>query len=254
MRLKRSVLQCGFAVVVASPVFAGWDGSSATSTGSLIDVSCNEIVGTQGVLTDWTHSVASAVVSSEDGVVGAQWEGHRYPLCPSLATPSTHQATVTHEFKPNASHTRNKFRVTLTVDAGAAGAATPDLFSDPSWWWTPTVSIMDSAPTIVRIHQNGSEQNVNFTGASDSYELAFAVGTSTLSPNGSTATAGVVAGAGGALNTSADMTTAAVSTLFMKSLEVRYKVYSTVNRTSDNAAVTGWQVDQTSTLTTTVSM
>ncbi|HEU4396197.1 MAG TPA: hypothetical protein VFS92_11585 [Planctomycetota bacterium] len=244
-------------LAVAGPVFAGWQSSSASSSGANADVSCGSIQGNSGILTTWSTSSSQYQLVSSDGEVGAHWNGSYYPTCGGTLTGT--QSTVTHTWSYLIGG-RGKLQVQLTTSTHADGTATRDSNGpgpepDTQWWWNPSVVINDTAPTVTRYNADGSvAQNVTYASNPDAYDHINVLGTGGVGgvsppPPNATLNAGVAANAGGSTSGSFDATTGSISGTSGQTVRVVYNVNCTAGPDADNASVMNWKVYLKSTLT-----
>jgi hypothetical protein len=255
--MRESIVSVLVAIAIAGPAIAGWQSSSAASSGANADVSCGSIQGNSGILTDWSTSSSQYQLVSSDGEVGAHWDGAYYPLCGGTLSPTV--STVTHTWSYLFSGL-GKIQVQLTTSSHADGVACressgPGPEPDTQWWWNPTVVINDSAPTVTRYNSDGSvAQNVTYASNPDAYDHINVSGTGGAGggnpppPNGSL-TAGVAANPGGNTSGSFDATTGNISGTHGQTVRVVYNVNCSAGPDADNANVMDWRVYVKSTLT-----
>jgi hypothetical protein len=258
--MKRTLGALALGVVMAAPALSGWTGTGGGATGTADDkdVGCSPYIGKVGIVTPWSHSNSITEIRSEDGEVGAFWNGPRYEHCTKL-NPAPEVTAYVHQtwlFKSGSSH--DMIHVTLTTDTSASGAASVLQPSDPSWWWLPEVQIHDTRPNVRNFFDDGSDQDVPFDDVKDDHDFVWVQGTgggegSLENPvPGGTLHAGVQSvPAGGATSGTMDATTEPRYGGPGQTMVVTYAVHALANRDSDNVDIDEWKVVLSSTLIST---
>jgi hypothetical protein len=260
----RKVIGLVAGVLMASPVLAGWRAEGASSNPATVsDVSCADITGELGILTDWSVSSSQYELTSDAGEVGAKWTQQYYPNCTRTQVSTT--CTVVHKWGYQYTG-KGKIRVQLTASTSASGYAVrcssgPDPENpDYSWWWNPTVNINDSAPSVKRYNEDDEfQQEYGFPSPADGYDHIDVGGTGGQgqgNPPGPFASlsAGVQANGSAATSGTFDGTTNTISGSTGDYLEVVYTVNASAQVDADNAAISmnhPWKVFLQSTVTST---
>lgn len=259
--MKERLLGVALGCLLAVPALAGIKAQSASSNGGIVDVSCNSILGNLGLLTDWTHVKQDDFwLTSSDGETGAEWNGGSYPGCGGTQNSSTDSAIHTWMFQYFTG--KDKIRVRLNSEAVASGVASrfsdgPGPIPDTQWWWNPTVTVSDQAPSVKKYAPDGTEigsigyQNnpadpydpVNFRGIGG-------VGSPGAPPNG-TLSAGFAANGNNNTSSSMDAETNSIGLLSGQTVKVTYSVTSVAGPDADNAQIDNWRVYLRSNLDTT---
>ncbi|MGQ0614549.1 MAG: hypothetical protein ACT4PV_12510 [Planctomycetaceae bacterium] len=242
---------------MALPILAaGFVADSASGAGGTSDVSCETILGSVGLLVDWTHSKpTNKSLRSTNGKCGATWSGSRYESCAALPEDVTEDSFCRHQY--NRSGGSTNVTITLTTQMEKSGTANRLQEADDSWWWTPSIQIHDVEP-IITLWTDDLEESMmeGWDTITDAYDHVAAHGTGgSASPApGATLAADYAADTGGATSGSFAGSSGTIAQQSKwKFITVDYHVLSSANRSSDNVRVNGtWRVALRSTMDTSV--
>lgn len=228
---------------IAATLSAGtiWVAGGGSHEGGDVEASCGSIWGRLGVLQDWEHSPGAANnLVSYEGWFGAEWDGARWPMCPSASQNFEDSATITHSW--NVSHedvvtpVMNVLATTVNKASGDAAVLDPE---SPGWWWWAPTTLYDHRPTMTLTDgeevtelgwdniSTNDPSSLNGGGGSINPAQAQVLTPTTGSDN---------QGAHGADSSTPDAENSSAT------IEVKYKLEGQCNRTSDNASVYYWMV------------